>query len=112
MCCPSVFQQPEFCRTTGPQHVSVDLHVVLKGDASRQPVNIFILGFLEKGLIVSIILGSQISVTHLAGWPDGILQEILFDETVQLLRTDPDEEPEDVPRILLSEVPEILVATA
>ena len=88
-----------------------NLCVVLPSDLSGKPVDVLVLGLLQEIYVRSVILNGQISVAHLAGRPDGILQQVILDKAIQLFTSHPYKESEHIARILLAKEPEILLMT-
>ncbi len=58
--------------------------------------------------VASVICRRHIRIADQTGWPDGIVQEIVFDKAIELILTDPNEEAEDISRIFFTEISEIL----
>jgi hypothetical protein len=84
------------------------VHIVLSSDSAGEPIDVLVLDLLEKFHPAFIILNRHIRITHGSGWPDRVREEFLLYETMELFLTDPYEEPEDISRIFLPEISEIL----
>src|SRR4030042_56014 len=82
-------------------------HIIFLCDPTRKSIDIFILRFLQKFCIPSVIFNRQTPVTSLSWRPDGIIQQIIFDKASELLLTNPHKESKHIPRILLTKETEI-----
>ncbi len=51
----------------------LNLSIVFPCDFACQPVDIFVLSFVEKFNIVFVIFNRQIFIANLSGWPDKIV---------------------------------------
>ncbi len=88
-----------------------NLCVVLPSDLSGKPVDVLVLGLLQEFYVRSVILNGQISVAHLTGRPDGILQQVILYKATQLFTSHPYKESEHIARIFLAKESEILLVT-